>query len=309
MGSSARTQDLHELTAIWRKLGLTVVGYENWPSEGYDGNTFEVFGVHHTAATSDIDRMLVDGRPSVPGPLCNIATHRDGDIVLIASGKANHFGVATWTNSRSLGMEVTGPIPLSESGSDAFPNYRAAVKAAAGFCIWKGKDPWTVIRGDVSPRVYLVAFHKEVAVPFGRKIDMAVDATRFRNDVRAVYKNGLQEDDMTPEQEAKLNDTAASVKRIENVLFNGHVRQDNPIDNLYGNADNLHDAWVVQGTTSAEETVKKLFVRVREISYRVGNESSDNVEDLYERLDRLQAELLAAIAPPSTEQTQEVGPA
>jgi hypothetical protein len=160
-GSPARVDDLLKLQQIWEGLGLRVLRMDGWRQRGRaSGNTFEVLGCHHTAEPGDIDSVLRDGH-SIPGPLCNVALHANGDVVLVASGLANHFGCATWENGRALGVEATGP----QKTGPKFPNYDAYVALAAGFCIFKGNaDPRRVVRGDVGIPVRLVAAHKEVAV-------------------------------------------------------------------------------------------------------------------------------------------------
>jgi hypothetical protein len=161
-GNPDRVRDLHRLAEIWRGLGLRVRTVPGWEKRGRTSdNTFEVLGCHHTAIVTDSDRLLVDGSSKVPGPLCNVALHANGDVVLVASGLANHFGCATWENGRALGVEATGP----QKTGPKFPNYDAYVALAAGFCIFKGNaDPRRVVRGDVGIPVRLVAAHKEVAV-------------------------------------------------------------------------------------------------------------------------------------------------
>jgi N-acetylmuramoyl-L-alanine amidase len=176
-GNPDRVRDLLQLKEIWESLGLRVLAMKGWRDRGrISGNTFEVLGVHHTGGDRDNDRLLRDGRiaDGVPGPLCNVALHANGDVVLVASGLANHFGKATWPNGRSLGVEATGP----QDRGQKFPNYDAYVRLAAGFCIFKGNvDPRGVVRGDVGIPVHLVAAHKEVAVfkdnpkVYGRKPD------------------------------------------------------------------------------------------------------------------------------------------
>lgn len=206
-GSAARVRDLNELAAIWRRRGLRILEMPGWQDRGREsGNTFEVLGCHHTAAAQDIDRVLRDGRSDLPGPLCNVALHANGDVVLVASGRANHFGVATWPSSRSLGVEATGP---------PFTNYKQYVQLAAGFCEWKWQNPTRVVRADTAIDVYLVAAHKEVALAYGRKPNPAgfgfnnggrtiagvqlIDD--FRGDVAAALTT--QEDDL-PYTEAQI---------------------------------------------------------------------------------------------------------
>jgi hypothetical protein len=166
-GNPDRVDDLHRLAEIWQGLGLRVTTMPGWENRGrFSGNTFEVLGCHHTGAAVDDDRLLRDGRTlpdgrPLPGPLCNVALHVNGDVVLVASGKANHFGEATWPSSRSLGVEATGP----QNAGTKFPNLDAYERLAAGFCIFKGNaDPRQIMRADVGIPVRLVAAHKEVAV-------------------------------------------------------------------------------------------------------------------------------------------------
>ncbi len=163
-GDPDRAQDLLRLKKIWEGLGLNVLEMKGWRNRGREaGNTFEVLGCHHTGGSGDIDRVLRDGRVSdgIPGPLCNVALHKNGDVLLVASGRANHFGCATWPNKRSLGVEATGPQETGEK----FPNRDAYELLAAGFCIFKGNaDPRSVVKSDVGIPVHLVAAHKEVAV-------------------------------------------------------------------------------------------------------------------------------------------------
>jgi hypothetical protein len=161
-GDPARVQDLLRLKEIWEGLGLTVRPMEGWRDRGRaGGNTFEVLGCHHTGSASDIDSVLRNGRPGINGPLCNVALHKNGDVLLVASGRANHFGCSTWPNGRSLGVEATGP----QKTGTKFPNREAYELLAAGFCIFKGNaDPRKVVKSDVGIPVHLVAAHKEVGV-------------------------------------------------------------------------------------------------------------------------------------------------
>jgi hypothetical protein len=160
-GDPDRARDLRRLAEIWKGLGLRVKTVKGWEGRGDPGNTFEVLGCHHTAIVVDSDRLLVEGSKKLAGPLCNVALHANGDVVLVASGGANHFGCATWPNGRSLGVEATGP----QNSGPRFPNRDAYVALAAGFCIFKGNaDPSKVVRGDAGIPVHLVAAHKEVAV-------------------------------------------------------------------------------------------------------------------------------------------------
>ena len=223
LGNPDRTRDLHRLAEIWQGLGLTVREMTGWEDRGHSANvTFEVLGCHHTGIAIDGDRILRDGDSDLEGPRCNVALHANGDVVLVASGLAFHFGKATWPNGRSLGVEATGP----QKTGPRFPNRDAYVALAAGFCIFKGNaDPRKVVKSDVGIPVHLVAAHKEVAVfkddpkRYGRKPDPDFDEPgrimkgalahgfsapsgvrlidTFRDDVHARM---TQEDDMTKDE-------------------------------------------------------------------------------------------------------------
>src|SRR5829696_1837906 len=251
-GNPARVQDLHELSRIWTRRKLRVMENPGWETYGRSSTmTFDAMGIHHTGSGSDLDRLLWAGRPKegIPGPLCNLALHARsalpgfiGEVVLMASGRANHFGVATWSSSRALGVEATGP---------PFTNYPAYVQLAAGFCEWKGADPAKVLRSDTAIDVYLLAAHKEVAQPYGRKPDPSgtgwheggrtIAGVRlidvFRADVRAALTTS-EEDDMTDEQARQLQA--------------------------------IYDAMIVPGTKTGEDTMDVLFARIRNVEGTVG---------------------------------------
>jgi hypothetical protein len=167
-GNAARVQDLHELARIWTRRKLRVLEHPGWETWGRSSTiTFDALGCHHIGSAHDLDRLLHDGRPGIPGPLCNVALHARsalpgflGEVVLMASGRANHFGVATWNSSQALGVEATGP---------PFTNYLAYVQLAAGFCEWKDAPPTRILSATPPIPVYLLAAHKEVAQPYGRK--------------------------------------------------------------------------------------------------------------------------------------------
>jgi hypothetical protein len=150
-----------DLLAIGRRLagwGYTVKVLPGWETRGNETLTPRLTLVHHTAAPVDIDALLRDGRPGVPGPLANIGGHVDGrTAVLIAARKANHAGVGTVANADAYGTEMTGP-PLGKVRALA-----AAIQAA--ICLQHG---WSAAR---------VVGHKETARPEGRKPDPDFDAT------------------------------------------------------------------------------------------------------------------------------------
>lgn len=200
-GSPTNTRSMRAIGALCRDAGLRVLEASGWTDRGRTWSTLrpEYVVCHHTAATIDVDRVLIDGRLDLPGPLCNFALHADGTVVLIASGLANHAGVATISSDQAYGIEATGPIPLSGSGPAAFPQYNEYVTLCAAICLHHG---WPIRR---------VVAHKEIARPDGRKPNPAFgsrapapypDMDTFRAAVtRRVANWGLtEEDDMTTDE-------------------------------------------------------------------------------------------------------------
>lgn len=96
---------LTDLADGLRKHGLTVIEIDGWKTRGWAGRGF--YGTpkgvlhHHTATTSarrystgsPTLNMLIGGRSDLPGPLCNLAFGRAGEVYVVAAGWANHAGV------------------------------------------------------------------------------------------------------------------------------------------------------------------------------------------------------------------------
>jgi hypothetical protein len=209
---------LRAIGRLCQQAGLRVVEAGGWTTRGRDWAVLrpEYVVVHHTAAPVDVDRLLIEGRPGVPGPLCNLALHADGTVVLIASGTANHAGVATISSAQAWGIEATGPIPTGNTGVDAFPNYDAYLTLCAAIRVHHG---WPAGR---------VVAHKEIARPDGRKIDPAFgspfpapypDMARFRTQVDQRVQTWGQETDMPLDQNDK--DAIRSIVAQELDRFRG----------------------------------------------------------------------------------------
>jgi N-acetylmuramoyl-L-alanine amidase len=154
---------------------LRVVELAGWTTRGRSSTFVPSYTIeHHTAAPVDITAMLINGRPDLNGPLCNWALLKDGTVGLLASGRANHAGVASVSSTESYGIEATGPIPTGNTGADAFPQYREYVCLVAAICLHHG---WGMDR---------VKAHKEIAP--SRKIDPVFDMDAFRRAVKAAME-------------------------------------------------------------------------------------------------------------------------
>lgn len=97
-----------------RAYGLRVVEVDGWPTRGSDYFAPRGSVNHHTAGAlagnAPSLRICIEGRPGLPGPLCNTLQARDGTIYLIAAGRANHAGTGSWQglmgNSTVYGHEI-----------------------------------------------------------------------------------------------------------------------------------------------------------------------------------------------------------
>lgn len=86
------------MEAALRTNGLRVREVKGWKSRGRPGS-FSPRGAmfHHTASGRSGGNapglgVVVNGRPGINGPLCNILVARDGTVHLVAAGRANHAG-------------------------------------------------------------------------------------------------------------------------------------------------------------------------------------------------------------------------
>lgn len=173
---------LTDLADYLRRQGLTVIEHPGWEHRGRDlPDKPDTVVCHHTAtslkALGDLPtlRLLVEGRPDLPGPLCQLGLSRAGVVHLIASGKANHAGKGAWrgqtSSARTIGIEAEHP------GGDCpwTPvQYTAYVKLCAALCRYLEVDP------------NRVCGHREWALPRGRKVDPTFDLDLFRRDVRTA---------------------------------------------------------------------------------------------------------------------------
>jgi hypothetical protein len=157
------------LADVLRDAGLKVYEEPGWQTRETRYG-FEPVGLicHHTAsgpATSDaaVRRLLVVGRPDLPGPLSQLGLRRDGTFDVIAAGRCNHNGYGTWGND-SIGIEA-----YNDGKGEPYTQaqYNAYVTGAAAICRRMKWAPDTRILG-----------HKESDPD--RKVDPTFDMKAFR---------------------------------------------------------------------------------------------------------------------------------
>ena len=140
--------------ALWipdqlEAAGLTVTREWGWDLRG--SPSFNPQGVvcHHTASAAGSDHpalgTVINGRPDLNGPLCNVLLARNGDCYIIAAGTANHAGTGGWRglsgNSSVLGIEAE-----NNGVGEPWPAHQidAYVRLCAAMCDGGGFTPDTV---------------------------------------------------------------------------------------------------------------------------------------------------------------------
>lgn len=177
------------LLAHLRHWGLQVEEKDGWRGRGRPYN-FYPKGIiaHHTASGSQSgnfasESIVTYGRSDLPGPLCQFLLGRDGTVMAIAAGYANHAGYGgpesgipeNQGNTYTIGIEAENNgvgEPWSAKQLNAY--YRLC----AALLVWIGVK-------DVSK----VFGHKEWAP--SRKIDPAgLNMDRFREQVKKAMLQG-----------------------------------------------------------------------------------------------------------------------
>ena len=169
------------LPTVLKNAGLKVAEVSGWPNRGV-ADMGPVKGVmcHHTVGSANGNmpslNLLVNGRPGLSGPLCQLGLGRDGTYYVIAAGLANHAGAGEWRGVRTGNSSFIG-IEAENTGltSDRWP----AVQLEA----WQRGVAAIQLRISADER--MCCGHKEYALPRGRKIDPhTIDMDAFRAEVR-----------------------------------------------------------------------------------------------------------------------------
>lgn len=177
--------------ALWipdqlEAAGLTVIREWGWDLRGSDSFNPQGVVCHHTASNPPANApsvgICINGRPDLPGPLCQLLIARDGTCHVIASGTANHAGAGGWQgltgNTQVFGIEVENNgqgEPWTDHLLDVFARACAAL-----------------LRGMGDTDADLVCLHREWAPT--RKIDPAgpgfpQDGNTWRQRVQAALDN------------------------------------------------------------------------------------------------------------------------
>ncbi len=180
------TYSLTWLPQVLRDAGLEVLEHANWQTRGH-GDMGNVMGVlcHHSCGPLHGDladeNVLVDGRPDLGGPLCNLGLGRSGKYTMIAAGKGWHAGAGYWQgitdgNSHMIGIEAENTGETTGPRADHWPDVQMDAYKRGCAAIMKH-----IGRGAI-----MVAGHKEYCRPVGRKDDPNFDMIGFRADVAQI---------------------------------------------------------------------------------------------------------------------------
>jgi hypothetical protein len=221
---------LTDLDVACRKSGLKVIEVPGWKNRGRPGQFFPRGVVaHHTGSEGGgmgvAGGILTQGRPGLNGPLCQLGLGRNGEVYVIAAGRANHAGLVRRVNFLAAGDGNTQSLGIEAmlSGSEPWPgsmedDYHRLVAALCDYYGW--------------PRTNVVS-HAECSTAGkwdpgvnGKTIDMAA----FRRAVKAV--TSTKEKQMTPKQDAML-------RVVYNAVKNGKkgVRTDGEVTRIVKSID------------------------------------------------------------------------
>lgn len=219
--------------ALWladalRAEGVTVTEHPGWRERG--SSTFSPKGVicHHTAGPARGDApslgTCVNGRPGLPGPLCQIVLARSGTAIVIASGKANHAGAGGWRgltgNTSVLGIEAenTGQgEPWPDAQYDAYVRVVAALCRHAAIPVGMvcGHKEWAPTR-KIDPRgIDMAAFRAQVTTRLGATTPTTPHPPATEGFLMALT------DDEQKELLAKVRSTDLRVQELDQQLTDG----------------------------------------------------------------------------------------
>lgn len=151
---------------VLRSAGLPVVEVGGWKTRGHGGMGL-VKGVmwHHTVGGGgDIPSLgvLVNGRPGLGGPLCNLGLSRSGVWYTVAAGLAYHAGAGNWQGVTNGNGNMIG-IEAENRGTSADPWPDVQLRS------WRLGT--AALARDAGFSSLMVCGHKEYALPKGRKPD------------------------------------------------------------------------------------------------------------------------------------------
>lgn len=214
------------LPGVLRAAGLEVLEHPGWQNRGH-GDMGAVQGVlcHHTCGplTGDLPdiNVLVNGRPDLGGPLCNLGLGRSGKFYMIAAGRGYHAGRGNWHdvvdgNTHLIGIEAENTGETTGPRAEPWPTVQLDAYKRGCAAILK----------HVGAKAIMAAGHKEYALPHGRKDDPSFDMATFRADVARIMGEIPESTPVTRKGSVNVNglnvrSKAGADGRIVNMLDKG----------------------------------------------------------------------------------------
>lgn len=107
-----------DVLAVLASEGIEVVYEKGWETKGRTGFTPAGIMVHHTAGPKTGDApclgICINGRPDLPGPLCQMVLARSGKVHVISANIANHAG----KGAQQVLDEVRKDIPITKNAAE-----------------------------------------------------------------------------------------------------------------------------------------------------------------------------------------------
>ena len=158
-----------------KRAGVKYRAQSGWRNRGRGTmGSIQSIMCHHTAGPASGNtpslNVVTHGRPGLSGPLAQLFLARDGTVILVAAGRANHAGRVSsnrYSNSHSIGIEAEA------TGVSSWP--AAQMDAYAKLC--------KALIDEFNLPVSRVIGHAEAAVPRGRKVDPNFSMNGFRKKV------------------------------------------------------------------------------------------------------------------------------
>ena len=168
-----------------KRAGVKYRAQSGWRNRGRGTmGSIQSIMCHHTAGPASGNtpslNVVTYGRPGLSGPLAQLFLARDGTVILVAAGRANHAGRVSsnrYSNSHSIGIEA------EETGVSSWP--AAQLDAYAKLC--------KALIDEFNLPVSRVIGHAEAAVPRGRKVDPNFSMNAFRRKVGGA-KGGVSQE-------------------------------------------------------------------------------------------------------------------
>ncbi|MDQ0717878.1 hypothetical protein QFZ55_007330 [Streptomyces luteogriseus] len=104
--------------AALKAEGVPFIELDGWTTRGRDAATGKTFGPvhgllnHHTAGVDSLNVVAYRGGQGLPPPLAHGLLRKDGVVVLVADGRANHAGPVAENVFRAIVAEE--PLPKQD---------------------------------------------------------------------------------------------------------------------------------------------------------------------------------------------------